>query len=174
MASKKNAKARSAARKKRQSQQTNDNKIVIALVAVGIVGILGVLFMSSMTVTDSVDTAALVAEGGTDALMVEQPQRLSPQTYNEQFLADEIDHVLIDVRTVGEYSSGTIEGALNIPVESLAQRLSEVPTGKPVVLFCRSGNRSAQAARILEQAGFEGIYDMGGIIGWSNAGYPVQ
>lgn len=99
-------------------------------------------------------------------------QEISPDAYNTQFAST--DHVLIDVRTREEFASGHIEGAINIPVEEIGQRLSEVPQDQTVVLYCRSGNRSAQAANILERAGYDGIYDLGGIIAWTNAGYPVR
>jgi len=42
------------------------------------------------------------------------------------------------------------------------------------VVYCRSGNRSATASEILADAGYNDIYDMGGIIDWQNAGYPVE
>ncbi|MEL6527916.1 MAG: rhodanese-like domain-containing protein, partial [Chloroflexota bacterium] len=44
----------------------------------------------------------------------------------------------------------------------------------PVVVYCRSGNRSAQAANILNQNDYSEIYDLGGIIQWQSAGYPIQ
>ena len=56
----------------------------------------------------------------------------------------------------------------------IRDRLSEVPQDKPVVLYCRSGNRSGQAAQILEQAGYTQIYDLGGIVAWAEQGYPVE
>ncbi len=52
---------------------------------------------------------------------------------------------LLDVRTRDEFASGHVKGALNIPVQELGQRLSEVPRGA-VVVYCRSGGRSASAA----------------------------
>jgi rhodanese-related sulfurtransferase len=52
--------------------------------------------------------------------------------------------------------------------------LSEVPQDKPVVLYCRSGNRSNQAAQLLDRAGYTQIYDLGGIVNWVQQGYPVQ
>lgn len=98
-------------------------------------------------------------------------QNLSPDDYVETVRSS--DHVLIDVRTPSEFADGFIEGAINIPVQELEQRLSEVPEGQTIVLYCRSGNRSSQAATILENAGFSDIYDMGGIIQWQGAGYSL-
>ncbi|MCE7948974.1 MAG: rhodanese-like domain-containing protein [Chloroflexi bacterium CFX4] len=97
---------------------------------------------------------------------------ISPSQYVAQF--SNTNHLLLDVRTVGEFASGHIGGAANIPVEELANRLAEVPNDQPIVIYCRSGNRSAQAARILRSAGYAVVYDLGGIITWQAQGYPVQ
>ncbi|MCA9914215.1 MAG: rhodanese-like domain-containing protein, partial [Anaerolineae bacterium] len=83
-------------------------------------------------------------------------------------------HLLIDVRTPAEYASGHIAGSINIPVEELSNRLSEVPQGEEIVVYCRSGNRSATAARILADNGYSPVYDLGGIIAWQSAGYPLE
>ncbi len=78
-------------------------------------------------------------------------------------LLAEGDAELVDVRTVPEFAADGIDGAKNIPVQQLEQRLEDVgDKGEPVMVYCRSGNRSATAARILEQAGFEQVYDLGG------------
>lgn len=99
--------------------------------------------------------------------------RIAPSEYQESFAAN-VDHILIDVRTPAEFSSGHIPGAINISVETLEQRLSEVSGDVPVVVYCRSGNRSAQAARILANAGYAQIYDLGGIVDWAAQGYPIE
>ncbi len=63
--------------------------------------------------------------------------------------------VLLDTRTVGEYSRGHIDGFINIPVDELRERLEEVEKGKPVYVICQSGLRSYIAARILAENGYE-------------------
>ena len=63
--------------------------------------------------------------------------------------------VLLDTRTVGEYSRGHIEGFMNIPVDELRERLEEVEKGKPVYVICQSGLRSYIATRILAENGYE-------------------
>lgn len=73
---------------------------------------------------------------------------------------------LLDVRTPEEFADGHIEGAVNVPVQSLRERLDEVPRDRPIVVYCQSGRRSAAAAAILEQAGYEAIHDLGGIGNW--------
>lgn len=74
---------------------------------------------------------------------------------------------LVDVRSPAEFAAGHIEGAINIPVEELPGRLAEVgPHEKPVVLYCRSGRRSANAAALLRQAGFQSVHDIGAMSNW--------
>ena len=63
--------------------------------------------------------------------------------------------VLLDTRTVGEYSRGHIDGFMNIPVDELRERLTEVEKGKPVYVICQSGLRSYIATRILAENGYE-------------------
>jgi rhodanese-related sulfurtransferase len=104
---------------------------------------------------------------------VASSQLISPAEYVEEF-KDSVGHILIDVRTPEEFDSGHIPGAINIPVEELPQRLDEVPQGTPIVVYCRSGNRSATAAGILTGNGYSPVYDLGGIQDWVAQGYPVQ
>lgn len=106
--------------------------------------------------------------------MAAAPQVLAPQQYQEEVVQAGAAHQLIDVRTPQEFASGHIAGAINIPVEEIGQRLGEVSKETPVVVYCRSGNRSAQAAQILASAGYTGIYDLGGVIAWQQAGLPLQ
>lgn len=101
-------------------------------------------------------------------------QDISPVSYQDQFVSTSTSHLLIDVRTPEEFASGHISGAVNIPVESLQSRLSEVSNAQPIVVYCRSGNRSATASQILEQAGYSNVYDLGGIIDWTAQGFPVE
>lgn len=68
---------------------------------------------------------------------------------------------LLDVRTVGEYNNGHIDGFVNIPVDELRERLDEVEQGKPVYVICQSGLRSYIACRILAGYGYE-VYNFAG------------
>jgi phage shock protein E len=73
---------------------------------------------------------------------------------------------LLDVRTISEFSSGHLSGAKNIPVQELATRLKELPIkGSPIVVYCRSGARSASASSILRQAGYD-AHDLGAMSNW--------
>ena len=82
--------------------------------------------------------------------------------------------VILDVRTVPEYAAEHIEGAVNIPVEELASRITELDPYRATLVYCRSGNRSAQAAQPLVEQGFTEVYNMlGGLLEWSAQGYPT-
>ncbi|MCB9506655.1 MAG: rhodanese-like domain-containing protein [Myxococcales bacterium] len=73
---------------------------------------------------------------------------------------------LLDVRSPAEFSSGHVDGAKNIPVGDLARRLPELDRARPVVVYCRSGARSAAATRILRSAGFDKVHDLGPMSAW--------
>ncbi len=70
---------------------------------------------------------------------------------------------VIDVRSPAEFLQGAYPGAVNIPVQDLGRRLSEVPKDKAVVVYCASGARSAMAARVLKAAGFIDVVNGGGL-----------
>lgn len=76
--------------------------------------------------------------------------------------------ITLDVRTVEEYGQGHIEGAQLLPLDTIqAGELGTIPDKDQVILiYCRSGNRSGQAAKILVDAGYTNIYDFGGINDW--------
>ena len=60
---------------------------------------------------------------------------------------------LIDVRSEGEFQSGSLEGAINIPLDELQNHVAELKNKPKIVVFCQSGGRSAQAAQLLESQG---------------------
>lgn len=145
-----------------KTQQTRLNPVVI----VGVIAVIAIVIVGVIALSGGNTPAATVAQSPAS-------QRILPAAYNTQFSSPGGDHLLIDVRTREEFASGHIAGAINIPVEEIGGRLNEVPDDKPVVLYCRSGNRSAQAANILVGAGYTGVYDLGGIIDWTAAGYSL-
>lgn len=69
--------------------------------------------------------------------------------------------VIIDVRTTGEFASAAAPGSLNIPLDQLPQRMTELDRTKPIILCCASGSRSAYAQRFLRQAGFGEVHNAG-------------
>lgn len=74
---------------------------------------------------------------------------------------------LVDVRTTQEFSTGHIPGAVNIPVQDLERRMPELGSkDEPIVVYCRSGNRSGRARRLLESAGYLKVHDLGPMERW--------
>jgi phage shock protein E len=71
---------------------------------------------------------------------------------------------VIDVRSPAEFRDGAYPGAVNIPLPLIPLRMQELePKDKPIVLYCASGARSGQAARMLKQAGFADVTNAGGL-----------
>ena len=91
-----------------------------------------------------------------------------------EIIKNKEDYLIIDVRTKEEYDEGHIGGATLLPVQELEDRLNELPKDKPIIVYCRSGNRSRTAAGILVNNGFTQVYDMGGIGDWIAKDYPVE
>lgn len=81
---------------------------------------------------------------------------------------------LVDVRAEHEWEAGRIEGAVHLPLAELAERAGELDEERAVVLYCRGGNRSTMAAEALEAAGFEAMKLDEGIVGWEEAGLPLE
>ena len=81
---------------------------------------------------------------------------------------------LIDVRAEHEWEAGRIAGAAHVPLPELPQRLGEIDKERPVVLYCRGGNRSTMATEALAEAGYEAAKLSEGIVGWSEAGLPLE
>lgn len=73
---------------------------------------------------------------------------------------------LVDVRTTDEFAAGHVPGAINIPVQELAERKVEIDRKAPVVLYCRSGMRSKRAADMLKEAGFGDVHNLGAMSRW--------
>lgn len=85
------------------------------------------------------------------------------------------DVVVFDVREPAEYDAGHIGGATLIPLGQVPARMAEIPKDKTVILTCRSGNRSGQAADFLRQQGWSNVHNMaGGIVAWQQAGLPIE
>ncbi|UCD96804.1 MAG: right-handed parallel beta-helix repeat-containing protein [Candidatus Bathyarchaeota archaeon] len=82
--------------------------------------------------------------------------------------------VILDVRSVSEYESGHIRNAKLIPHTELPLRLEELDRNDTILVYCRSGARSANASQTLVNNGFLYIYNLlGGILGWISEGHPV-
>lgn len=78
---------------------------------------------------------------------------------------------LVDVRTPSEFASGSVKGAVNIPLDKISGQLSKFKGKKNIVVFCRSGNRSSQAKSILEKNGFDNVVNGGT---WQNVNSAIS
>ena len=83
----------------------------------------------------------------------------------------ESGYIILDVRTKEEYASGHIPGAIVVPNETIgASDIPELPDKNQMILvYCRSGNRSKQAAKKLADLGYTNIIEFGGIIDWTGS-----
>ena len=116
-------------------------------------------FISSLSVS--------CAKGSGDDSSLVTPEELSLKQ-------EEI--VLIDVRTPGEFERGHIENSVNINIadRSFKEEVGKLDRSEPVYVYCKVGGRSAKAASILREMGFEEVYDLeGGIRNWEKSGMKV-
>jgi rhodanese-related sulfurtransferase len=78
---------------------------------------------------------------------------------------------LIDVRTEAEFAQAKIEGSTHIPLHMLPLKVQDLQKGEPIVFYCRSGARSAQACAWLMSQGINNVYNLsGGIMNWARSG----
>jgi rhodanese-related sulfurtransferase len=93
-----------------------------------------------------------------------------------EMMQKEKDVIILDVRTPQEYQEGHISNAINIPVQILGQQLDKLKNfkDKKILVYCRSGHRSAIASQILDRAGFKNVYNLkGGLFEWKASGLPL-
>ena len=122
------------------------------------------------------DNVAGYLEGGMRALesrpeLAERTERITAPALAEWLAGERAaagpTPVVLDIRSEAEHAGGHIAGSLNIPLPSLEERIGEVPAGKPVVVHCAGGYRSAIGASVLQKLGREGVHDLvGGFQAW--------
>jgi rhodanese-related sulfurtransferase len=105
-------------------------------------------------------------------------QTITPEETLRRMQARDTSIVVLDVRTPQEFesSAGHLEGALLIPVQELDGRMGELEPfrGKTIVVYCRTVNRSGQAAALLRGKGHSALMMSGGISEWNRLQYPVK
>jgi rhodanese-related sulfurtransferase len=85
------------------------------------------------------------------------------------------DVQLVDVRTLEEREAGRIpDDTAHIPFDQLGPRAAELANDRPLVFYCRSGDRSAVAAEAFQASGFDAASLAGGIVAWEESGRPVE
>jgi phage shock protein E len=85
--------------------------------------------------------------------------------------------IVLDVRTPMEFAQGHIDRALNIDFQSsdFEEQVSTLDKSAKIAVYCRSGNRSGDAVKVMEKLGFTNLYDMnGGVIDWAAANKPLS
>ena len=119
-------------------------------------------------VGDTPDSAASAGAGDVDvAQPVASPKKISAEDV-QKMMSETQNFILVDVRTEEEYREAHIEGAILIPDNEIEVRAeAELPDKNAVIIvYCRSGVRSAGAADILANLGYTQVLDLGGIIDW--------
>ncbi len=99
------------------------------------------------------------------------PKEMSPTEVEERLRDDDDSLFLLDVREPHELEIASLEdeGAVPIPMGEVGERLDEIPRDRDVVVFCRSGSRSAMVARQLSRKGYDRVYNLdGGILAWAD------
>lgn len=103
-----------------------------------------------------------------------QSKSIDYKQFKEQLDINPGECMLIDVRSLDEHHSGTIPGAICVPVDNLEENLSKIPKDKHLLLFCHSGKRSSKANDILQKYGYDKISELhGGFTSWSEQGLPI-
>jgi len=98
--------------------------------------------------------------------------RVSPTLAAAQLASGE--PLAVDVRGPRERDEKFVAGSVNIPLNHLAERLKELPTDRPLLVYCAGGYRSSIAASLLQRAGFTRVSEIaGGIAAWETAHLPV-
>jgi rhodanese-related sulfurtransferase len=81
---------------------------------------------------------------------------------------------VIDVRDDDEHEAGHIPGSRHIPISELSAQAGSIDKDRPVVLYCRGGNRSPMAAEALRASGYDASNLAGGLVAWADGGQPLE
>jgi phage shock protein E len=111
--------------------------------------------------------------------LAEEPQSAEAPSISPAELHDKRESgeapVVIDVRTPAEYATGHVPGAVNIPFDQVAERISEVDAPHGVALYCMVGPRARKGESALLASGYASVFHLeGGLAAWKKAGLPVD
>ena len=115
---------------------------------------------------------AAVAELGAANFVVHGVDDISPVRAHE--LVERGAATVVDVRTCREFAAGHLPGATHIPYTHLRARIGDIPRDRPVLCYCRSGNRSARAAALLAREGLDALNMRGGYWPYEGRGFTVE
>ena len=141
----------------RRNGKRNNNLVITAAVLVVVVIAIVILVNGKGSQQPAADTLPV------EITVVQAYEKYQEGTY------------FLDVREQDEWDSFHIPNTTLIPLGELQTRLGELPQDRPIVVVCRSGNRSQAGRDILLEAGFQDVTSMaGGVTQWSNLGYPIE
>jgi rhodanese-related sulfurtransferase len=114
---------------------------------------------------------------GSRPALTTSTERLSAQVASERLSGGPRDKapLTLDVRTPAERQQKRIQGSMSVPLNHLGERLSELPTDRPLIVHCAGGYRSSIAASLLQRHGFTEVSEIaGGITAWEAAKLPLE
>ncbi len=124
------------------------------------------------------DTVVGYLAGGMQQLddapeLIERTERITASSATEQ-LAASAGPLMVDVRTTPEWRVAHVDGAINLPLSQLSERVAELPPDRPLIVYCASGYRSAIATSLLSREGLPQVANMvGGLGAWDSARLPT-
>jgi len=122
-------------------------------------------------VNDSMMTVNATTQGKTQGVKILDPKTLYLKTLSAK--GGSARGQWIDVRSASEYATGHLPGAMNIPLEQIDLRVTDLADDQPIVLICKAGTRARMAAARLDSCGKDLVVLEDGTDGWVRAGYPV-
>jgi len=117
------------------------------------------------------DKLALMADKAESTVPVTGLE-VDPSRLAEMISADEVE--VIDVRRDHEYEAGHIPGSRHIEINELTASAASIPKDRPVVFYCRSGNRAGMPAEAFERAGYDAHNLAGGVVAWVDLENPLE
>ena len=135
------------------------------------------LFAASVSLACSCNSSTSQAQAEATELQDDLITRNVSVNEFQQLIEEKNNAILLDVRTPNEVAQGIIENANKIDFydENFKAKLDELDKSKPVLVYCRSGRRSAIAMSTMRELGFKEVYNLqSGIIGWAEAGLELS
>lgn len=151
----------------------NNNKILSIRIRFAVMAV--VLVFLSISLTSCKTNVSQVGLRGGSPAQTSQNLEVQEVSIDQAYQLYQEKVAFLDVRTPQEWNDAHVPGSTLLPLEELANRVDELPQDLELVVYCRSGNRSGEAARILLEAGFTDVYSMqGGLKDWIAADYEVD
>jgi rhodanese-related sulfurtransferase len=135
------------------------------------VAIIALLILGGVACSQQVKTAP---NAGAQAAAQEEPMSMAPDKAYQLWREKSQEVVILDVRTLGEYQSGHVKGAMNVDYyANFEAAVQKLPKDKIYLLHCASGRRSGEATAIMRRLGYK-AYNMGGFRAVKSAGFPTE